>query len=76
MTDDLTCPVPGCPRVRQRTHMMCRTCWRRVTHPTQTQVYAAFRAYSKAATSGAENFGAAHDAYYDIREQAIREAEA
>lgn len=76
MTD--SCPVPGCPHTRSSSKMLCLGCWRRVSKPTQTAVYKAWRAYSRAAGSGAapEVFRAARDAYFAIRDRAIQEAEA
>lgn len=76
MTD--RCPVPGCPRPRPASKMLCLVCWRRVSKPTQSAVYKAWRAYSRAAGNGAdpEVFRAARTAYFEVRERAIQEAEA
>ena len=77
MTDRPACPVPGCPRTRNRNHMMCRECWSRVTRPTQSAVYKAWRAYNRASLGGNETaYREAHEIYFAIRERAIREAEA
>jgi hypothetical protein len=70
------CPVPDCPNMRNGDKMLCLTCWRRVTRPTQSAVYKAWRDYSRAANRGSDDFASKREAYYAIREQAIREAEA
>jgi len=78
MTANPTCPVPGCPRTRNRNHMMCRECWSRVPKDTQSAVYKAWRAYSRAAGRGTDPaaFREAREIYFAIRERAIRESEA
>jgi hypothetical protein len=67
------CPVPGCERLQPPNKMLCLTCWRRVSKPTQNLVYAAWKRYSRA---HGDDFPAARAAYYEVREQAIRESEA
>jgi len=72
-----SCPVPGCPRTRNRNHMMCRECWSRVSKDTQSAVYKAWRTYSRVADTASDAaHREAHDIYFAIRERAIREAEA
>lgn len=65
------CPVEGCPNTRQTGHLACRTCWRRVSKPTQDLVYKTWRKVKGLAGSDED-----WQAYDDARKQAIREAEA
>jgi hypothetical protein len=73
-----SCPVPGCENTRNSNHMMCRSCWSRVSKETQSAVYKAWRRYSGAAGRGAEPaaFREARDIYFATRERAINEADA
>lgn len=67
---DGICPT-GCGRSVRRGHLMCPGCWREVPRHLQRDVLTTWRAYSAAATRGADNFPEKRDAYEAARNAAL-----
>lgn len=64
------CPT-GCGRAQSRGKFLCSKCWAEVPADLQRDVYRTWRAYSKAASTHADNFRETRDAYYAAREAAL-----
>lgn len=67
---DGKCPVM-CGRTVRRGHLMCGPCWSTVPKHLQSDVMRTWRAYSKAATAGADDFPERRNAYEAAREAAL-----
>lgn len=64
------CPT-GCGRAVRMGYLMCGTCWREVPKHLQRDVLSTWRAYSRAASRGADDFPERREAYELARSAAL-----
>lgn len=67
---DGICPT-GCGRRVRMGHLMCAPCWGEVPRHLQRDVLATWRAYSRSASRGADDFPERRQAYEAARDAAL-----